>query len=438
MDPFQALSIFYLIASILWIFRYPVVVIGVQVFATPVFGLALETIGLGFGSFYLILVLTCFSLLVHLYRNNSLSIIPTTYPEYMMLLLMFLMLLSLTYTPSEQYGVRKTLGYVLIAFPIFFVSRNYLGAKAKTTEVFAIVAQYAIFILIFYAAYVLTNPVEQHTAGNATRIRTSFFGPLPLGYIVATMFPFVLFYFVTSKALGKLLSLAGMFAIMVIIAATGSRGPTLALGIAILIVALQGRNLAKLLFSTVLLVTVVLGSLSLVSLNTIEGLGAIEQLGGLNRIFGIDERASGTRSSDGRIELYSQAITQFLEFPLLGQGIGSFSWWYVSVDERIYPHNLFLEIAGELGLLGLVIFVSGLVYCVFQIGKLRLTTTGSGKEVYWFVICTQAIFFIGLVNASFSFDMPGQRTLFLAMGILSATSGWPVRNGRRPRRRRYR
>jgi O-antigen ligase len=56
------------------------------------------------------------------------------------------------------------------------------------------------------------------------------------------------------------------------------------------------------------------------------------------------------------------AIKSIYENPLLGIGFGSFGLYYANTDERNYPHNMFLEILCETGLIGFLL----LLFLVFN------------------------------------------------------------------------
>jgi O-antigen ligase len=76
----------------------------------------------------------------------------------------------------------------------------------------------------------------------------------------------------------------------------------------------------------------------------------------------IQERfSSASDGSDGGIEerilLSETAIKSIDENPLLGIGFGSFGLYYSNVDERNYPHNMFLEILCETGLIGFLLLL---------------------------------------------------------------------------------
>lgn len=68
-----------------------------------------------------------------------------------------------------------------------------------------------------------------------------------------------------------------------------------------------------------------------------------------------------------REQLWSDAWNGFAEQPLLGNGFGS----YADKGNDLYPHNLFLEVAYELGLLGLVALTLVLVLACRNVWRYR-------------------------------------------------------------------
>jgi putative inorganic carbon (HCO3(-)) transporter len=100
--------------------------------------------------------------------------------------------------------------------------------------------------------------------------------------------------------------------------------------------------------------------------------GLVEFLASNNAISGLD----------GRVEIWSRAIFMIQDFPFTGIGMGSFG----NVADTLYPfflnsasiqhaHNLFLQVAVDLGLPGLIawlsmlIIVSGLAWSLFRMGS---------------------------------------------------------------------
>lgn len=117
-------------------------------------------------------------------------------------------------------------------------------------------------------------------------------------------------------------------------------------------------------------------------------------------------------SAFARINLYETAWEMFYNNPLFGQGWGSFSLFYFGTDEKVYPHNLFLEVLAEIGLIGLLTFLLMLATSIF-LGYRALTIDKSSLSltvVGAFVFC----FF----NAMTSGDLTDNKLVFTFMSLL--------------------
>lgn len=71
--------------------------------------------------------------------------------------------------------------------------------------------------------------------------------------------------------------------------------------------------------------------------------------------------------SAGRWEIFQEALSLWNTHPILGAGIGAFN----SISEFKYPHNVFLEVASELGSIGLVLYVIKIAALTFAIFRYR-------------------------------------------------------------------
>jgi O-antigen ligase len=113
-----------------------------------------------------------------------------------------------------------------------------------------------------------------------------------------------------------------------------------------------------------------------------------------------------------RLQLFSKAFAAWLEHPVLGHGIGSFSNIWANVDERLFPHNLILELLCELGLVGLLLFMA--IPCAayfvargqFRSADVRLKALVIALAAYAFT------------NTMTSGDIPDNRVIFMTIGLL--------------------
>ncbi len=114
----------------------------------------------------------------------------------------------------------------------------------------------------------------------------------------------------------------------------------------------------------------------------------------------IDTRKAGYYSDSNRLISYNLGIKMLLDAPLIGHGSGDienmvdsyYMRYYPYVNKRIRPHNQFLSIAIESGLIGLVAFLFSLLFPLAQ---------GRWKSDILFPIFTVQIILSCLVENTF-------------------------------------
>ena len=117
----------------------------------------------------------------------------------------------------------------------------------------------------------------------------------------------------------------------------------------------------------------------------------------------INQLESGfAAASAGRSRLYQDAISKFRRHPLLGNPIN------LTETGGDYVHNLFLQVAQDLGILGLLVLVFFLLYCLFKllsksypmedklvlliffsvaIGRLMFSSILWKRPEFWMLVC---------------------------------------------------
>ena len=100
------------------------------------------------------------------------------------------------------------------------------------------------------------------------------------------------------------------------------------------------------------------------------------------------------------------SVAMFFEKPIIGRGFGGFNSYFrkEAHTEIKYPHNLFLEVGAELGLIGLILFC-------FLIALSLLKAYAFHPNLFYF-------FAFALWLAQFSGDLPYQKVLFISTGML--------------------
>jgi O-antigen ligase len=117
------------------------------------------------------------------------------------------------------------------------------------------------------------------------------------------------------------------------------------------------------------------------------------------------------RNSGGRTGLWSQAFDAFVHHPLGGIGTGGFASFN---PLESYPHNLFLETASELGLLGLLPLVGALAIGTWLTASAVRHSEGGERGMLTLVAALLASAF---TNAMFSTDISANYDVWLFLGL---------------------
>jgi O-antigen ligase len=203
--------------------------------------------------------------------------------------------------------------------------------------------------------------------------------------------------------------------------ASGSRGPVIGglLGTLTLLILVSGTR-ARL--SRVLL----LGAI-LVAAGAIVDQAVPKQP--LQRSLSILTANEHGTSSNGRADLWSAAYNGFRGHPLVGEGTGSFA--KMAKPQACtgpgcldpYPHNILLESAVELGIIGLGLVLAFLIVSARRVvGVVRNPLTRAPGSI------VAALFVSGVVNSLLTGDISGNGDLWLAAG-LAVGLGSVVRRG---------
>jgi putative inorganic carbon (HCO3(-)) transporter len=216
------------------------------------------------------------------------------------------------------------------------------------------------------------------------------------------------------------LSILSAGAVTFVLVLTQSRGGLLAFGVVlIMLIVLRWKRGWWVLVGAVVLASAVL--IWLGPSAVLNGIMANVTLGGM----------------DGRIEVWSRAIYMIQDFPFTGVGMGS----YNRVADLLYPffqyapgtvvfsHNLFLQVAVDLGIPGLVAWLSILIL-IFSV-SIQLYRYGKTSQNNWAsglgagLLCSQlALVTHGMVDAATWGVTKSAPLVWIIWGL--AVAGWYV------------
>ena len=150
-------------------------------------------------------------------------------------------------------------------------------------------------------------------------------------------------------------------------------------------------------------------------------------------IFSLTDSVSGQAiaSSSLRYEIWQTALNMFYDSPLIGTGLGSYSQNLANegyatwvINNTTHPHNDLLELAVELGIIGLAIFITAVISIIIGIVKI-IKNTSSDEKIFYYLL------FVALIGSfiNMQFSAPYQMAFpLLLFGLYSGLIAKQVDN----------
>ena len=308
---------------------------------------------------------------------------------------------SYFYTSAPVYGGTKLVRFLLIG-TLLFIAPFFIIFTDEDFHHFA-----RLFVgFSAVTAVQLIATLEMRTQDAETDITR-----IGAGWLMGMAILLLLFFPLTRdhrKRWALLIFLLPLFIAGLI--ATAARGAIVALAAAVLIgaAALLKKGRLRLTTAALLLFFLVAGVGGAFLVLRQTDLGKYNAKAGELKLLFTEGSASGTSAS--RMDFYRTTLAAIPDHPLLGSGIGSWSTFYFGNDQRNYPHNLFLEIAFEQGLLGLTAFLALLILVELSISRML-----SASHSYFLVL--GLLVFYCLAVSLFSGDLDDNRVLWLWIGV---------------------
>jgi len=312
---------------------------------------------------------------------------------FLFVALVAIMTASLAYTPVFDAGLEKlgrflTVTGIVIAVPFFVLGTP--QAMKRFFVGFAIVA----FAICAWSLFAL---------GGSERLATPSDNTIGLGHIACALILLIWFGVLPRCAFPhRLLAYALLAVPAVALIGSGSRGSAIACAAVILpSLLLQRRRWLDL----VCLAALALAALPFLNIPA----SSFEYLGTL-----ITSRST-TELLSFRGDLLDYGWKLLQQHPLIGTGIQGFRYYSPNPELYKWPHNIFLEIACEMGipaaLIACAIFVSAIREAIRQ-WKDRLSPYFTLSEL------TAALLAIGLINAMNTGDINSDRSTWLFLSLV--------------------
>lgn len=367
-------------------------------------------------------ILTIMGIFYGVLRNRIKFVIPSLKVLIPYSIIILIGFFSLSYTPAPIYGVDKLLRFSTITLLATF-SPFFLFQKSEAFNRFFIMIIILSLSMIFD---ILSGGLTPGEVGFKSAFGSNY---LAVGRICGWGLIVSIFYFMGKTrnkiALVVCLSLIPFLIFGMLI--SGGRGPLVATLVSFLVVLIfilirVGKDIlssfhikkADLRLLTLLFILALVGTVMIVYFSDyfVTLYSRIEVL-----------MEAGGDSALERVNRFSIAFNAMISLPtgISGLGIGGFSTFYAVYDDKrgAYPHNIFLEIGSELGILGLLAFTV-FVYWGFVTGISNIKTNQSNTKIFLHITLF-ALMINMLINSSISGDINDNRLLFTSIGLIYAS-----------------
>jgi O-antigen ligase len=200
-------------------------------------------------------------------------------------------------------------------------------------------------------------------------------------------------------------------AVVVVAASIGSRGPLVGFVLALIctVVAIVLREPRRIL-PVLLTIAVGVAALPFISLPETSS----------ERISGLVKNPSGAFNEDLRSRLYDKGLELAEENPVRGIGAGGFfiySYVVTNREER-YPHNIFLEMAAELGIAPTLLLAASILAMLAILYKRAWSASGEDRTLIYLLA---GVFLVNFFATQLSGDFNDNKTFWAMLGL-----GWLV------------
>jgi O-antigen ligase len=346
---------------------------------------------------------TVLAIMFALLKDNALpfSVLRAT-PVVLSLGLGILLLARLGASHAADYGTTKV-ELFLAQNLVLLVGGIIVGRNRRQLDLFL-----GLTLVVAVASAVVL--VDRFLGGQAQQVLPGRFAlsteenPIYLGRESADGLIIAGYVLVAGVALRyRIWALACLPALAIALLAAGSRGPVLGLlvgGTALFALLARSRASRRRLPILVLSAVLVVVATAIV----------VPHEAAQRSLSFLSDAGSGM-SSNGRDQLWSLALELFANHPLQGVGTGG----YADVSPvELYPHNILLEAAAELGVVGLLLVLGVMVSAV---SRLRAAWRRAADDLRPVIAVVLALLVASIVNSLLSGDIAANNSVWLFAGL---------------------
>ncbi len=330
-------------------------------------------------------------ILLNLLRKKRVLRLPPVY--FLFLALVAIMGASLSYTPVLESGVDKLARFLTVTGIVIIGPFFVLGTPQAMKR----------FLITFSAAAMGICAYSLTSLGGAERLVTPSDNTIGLGHVACALFIVLWFGMMPRLSFARRIWMYPLLAVPALaLIGSGSRGPVIALGIAVLASLFYYRRLL-LDFGCLCALGILAIPVAGIPQASFEYLGTLLHCGNVSEILSF------------RGDLLSFGWSLLRQHPLIGAGLGGYR--YDSPNPGVYnwPHNIFLEIACELGLPALLIAIA--IFGTAMRDAIR-QVRDAVSPYFSFSLIAAALFLTGIVNSTNTGDINSDRLSWLFVALV--------------------
>lgn len=314
--------------------------------------------------------------------------------------------LSNYYTLGSKYSLEKTLKFSTFTAWAFFGVYFLVNNRKSLRNFLKSLALIALIMSLYTVLGLQKSPGGE--SGFTAVAGDNYLGlgrSSGLGALI-----FISLYITTdSKKFVKVLSLCSVLIILTALFASGSRMPLISFIIVFFTAFFTSVKIRKgiVYIRKGFSYFIALLGVGIISILALASTGIFDTV--IRRLSILFTETDGGTSAEGRIERYKTAYETWVNHPIFGTGVGSFPIHFDGIDIVDYPHNIFLELLSELGLIGLLLFLLFIVYPIYIVVLNRkIKAVFLHSEILTSLFCFMFFF----LNACTTGDINDNRLLF--------------------------
>jgi O-antigen ligase len=331
-------------------------------------------------------------------------------------LVVFILISLYQLEAPSRYSKSKALVFLIFTAPAYMIAYHVIAARPeRLMRLFKVFIGFALLVHIeAYRAFIANDYQITDVLGNNYLVTGQ---TLSVGFLILTILSFYQLhsYFSWGSAIPAMILWGTLTFISLNL---GGRGPVISLSIAL--ACLYGSAFIIPAYRSFALkqLALLIGS-SVTAYWILKGFFQLESSHFMTRLSQLTVTTADTTLMDQNIVLrlayYRSAFHAFLDNPLFGIGIGKWPEYngYVAETAPLHPHNIFLELAAELGVIGGILPFIGLSVRWIRSFSVRALHSSPVLNISFM------LFILSLANACKSGDLNDNILLFTALGLFT-------------------